>query len=247
MKSTSKKLLMWLYPIEQSQRRRVAYQQIPFLIPEITDEGRLSLIRHLEKSDLLFTDRLTDDLNLTISSHGKSQLEALFPVLNQSDDPWQGDWHLFVFLKPPASDQNFRYLRTVLLKEHCFALKRGVYMHAGKPSESLIDLLEKGYRNSVIIVKYDNWEFGDELKVIGQKIDLRSLVKSYSDISTQLENMLTKKLKSKRLSDQQKKSIYSVYDRLIFNLENDRGLINHYFPQVESGLSLLNKLKNHFS
>jgi DNA-binding transcriptional regulator PaaX len=247
MKFTSKKLLMWLYPIGQQQRRRVAYEQVPIIIPEITEEGRLSLIRHLERSDLLFSDRLTEDLHLTISTHGKSQLEADFPVLNQQTEPWQGDWCMIVFLKPPAIDRNFRYLRTVLLKEYCFALERGVYLHAGKLTDKLLDLLEKAYRGCVIIVKYDNLEFGDQLKIIGQKTELRSLIKAYSDIGSQLENMLTKKSKSKRLSNQQKKSIYSVYDRLIRHLEIDHGLISYYFSQVENGLSLLNKLKNHFS
>jgi DNA-binding transcriptional regulator PaaX len=249
MKQSSKKLLLWLYPTQldsgnRYHRRRVPYAQVPIILPELSEDGRQSLIRLLENNQLLHTDQLTGELNLSLSSHGKSQLEAQLPLLKRQTDPWQGDWQMIIFLEPPQSDPNFRYLRTLLLKEHCFALKRGVYIYPGQISERLTDILHKTYRNAVMVIRYDIWSFGDELKIIGQKTDLDSRVDIYSGISTELKKLLTKKLNCKTLTNQQKKAIYSVYDRLYINFEEDVGLMNHYFPQVEGGFQLLCQLKD---
>ncbi len=261
MKLSSKKLLLWLYPVVPSdsaidaatkaaeaakvaaRRRRVSYTQIEILLSDLTEAGRQSLLRLLENKDLLFTDKLRGQLNASISSYGQSQLEAQFPVLKQATNPWQGTWSMIVFLESPPADDSFRYLRSLLLKEHCFALKRGVYLHPGQLSVHVMELLQTTYRNAVIIVQFDNWEFGDDRKIIGQKTNLMGLVDIYSGISTELNNMLNKKLSCKTLTSQQKKAIYSVYHRLVSNLETDSGIVNYYFPQVEDGLQLLNKLK----
>ncbi len=249
MKITSKKLLLWLYPTQldfgtRYRGRRVSYAQVPVILPELSEDGRQSLVRLLEKNRLLHTDQLTGELNLTLSSYGKSQLEALFPLLKRELDPWQGDWQMILFLEPPQSDPSFRYLRSLLLKELCFALKRGVYLFPGQVTERVTDILNKTYRDSVVVIKYDTWSFGDELKIIGQKANLHSMADIYSGISTELKKLLTKRLSCKTLTNQQKKAIYSVYDRLFINFSEDIGLIDHYFPQVESGFQLLCQLKD---
>jgi len=247
MKQTSKKLLLWLYPIAELQhRRRVDYQQIQLILPKLTEDGRQSLIRLLESKELLFTDRLSTQLSLSISTYGKSLLEAQFPVLTQPADTTTKQWGLILFMQAPNTDKNFRYLRNFLLADHCLALTRGTYLCVGKPSDSLLSLLEKSYRGAVLIVQFDNLLFGDELKIIGLKFGIESLVKSYSDIGKDIDSLLTKKINYKSLSDQQKRSIYSVYDRLFTNLELDHNLINRYFPQEKSGIFLLNQLKSLF-
>lgn len=250
MKTSSKKLLLWLYPTQfdsqgsSYQRRRIPYGQIPIILPELSEDGRQSLVRLLESNQLLHTDQLSGELHLSLSSHGKSQLEAEFPLLKKQTDHWQGDWQMILFLNPPKGDKSFRYLRTLLLKNHCFSLRRGVYLHAGEIEDKITDILNKTYRNAVMIIRYDTWSFGDELRIIGQMTDLQSKVDIYSGISTELKKLLTKKMNYKTLTNQQKKAIYSVYDRLYINLAEDVGIINYYYPQVESGFQLLSQLKN---
>lgn len=229
--------------VEIEGRRRVSYQQIEMLLPGLTDSGRRSLITVLADRDLIFSDRLEHRLSLSISQYGRTQLEAEFPVLTLAEHPWQGEWCLLLFLQAPKNDPGYRYLRPALLEENFFSLTRGVYLHPGRPGQALIKLLEKEYQGAVTIVQFDNFQFGDELKIIGQKIDLTTTRDTYSEIGKDLNDLLTKKMVCKRLSDQRKQQISSVYDRLVTALESDHGLVQHYFPQATTGCDLLAKLQ----
>ncbi len=243
MKTTSKKLLLWLYPLKPGERRRVPYSQIPIILPNLTEAGRQSLIRVLEDNQLLFSDDLAGFKRLTISSHGQSQLAADFPVLRMQSGDWQGQWSAVVFLQSPAADPSFRYLRSLLIKHQAFSLKRGIYLYPGQLPAAINDTLHENYRSSVVVIKISDWQFGDEQIVIGQKTNLRDLIDIYSGISTELESLLTKNVQVKSLSNQQKDKICSIFDRLYTSIETDLGLIPYYFPQAKNGLTLANDLK----
>jgi hypothetical protein len=243
MKTNSKKLLLWLYPVKPGERRRVPYWQVPMILPDLTEAGRQSLIRVLADKQLLYSDDLAGYKRLSISSHGQSQLAADLPALRMQADDWQGEWTAVVFLQSPAADPSFRYLRSLLVKQQAFSLKRGLYLYPGQLPAVVNDTLHETYRKSVVVVKISDWQFGDEQIVIGQRTNFRDLIDVYSGISTEIESLLSKKVRVNSLSDQQKDKICSIFDRLYTSLETDLGLIPYYFPQVKTGLSLVNALK----
>ncbi len=242
MKLSSKKVLLWLHPLFDRERRRVPFVQIELITPELTEAGRNSLVRHLESKQLLFTDELDDWTSLTISSHGQAEIESVFAPLRRLSEPWEGDWWQVLFLQAPSGDRNFRYLRTLLLEEDCFALKRGVYLHPGKLSEKLAGNLHNSYRQSVIVIECGQWQFGDEQNVIGQKAGLDDLLSIYSGISTELKDLLTKISNKKHLNVRQKTQIASIFERIVTTMEQDIDILPHYYPQTKTALQLLSDL-----
>ena len=242
MKLNSKKVLLYLYPLA-GESRRASYDQLKLFLLDLTEAGRQSLIRLLVEKQLIFSDELTGEQRLTISSHGQAQLELDFPSLKVDPDREQGQWSMLLFLSAPKIDKNFRYLRTLVLNNRCLALKRGVYLYPGKLPNAIQQTLQKTYRSAVIVVQFDQWQFGDENIIIGQKANFKDTISIYSGIGEELESLLTKLPNYKSLSNQQKQQINSIYDRLISALENDIGLLPNYFPQAPDGVELLNQFK----
>ena len=85
MKLNSKKLLLYLYPLAGEQRR-ASYDQVKLFLPDLTEAGRQSLVRLLIEKQFIFTDELTGEQRLTISSYGQTQLELDFPVLKKGEE-----------------------------------------------------------------------------------------------------------------------------------------------------------------
>lgn len=247
LKSNSKKLLLWLYPAAGTARRRVPYDEVQLILSNLTEAGRRSLIRLLEEKQLLLTDEIEGVLRLTLSSHGLAQLEADFPALKIKREGWKGDWSMVLFLKSPSSDKNFRYLRNLLVSSHCFGLKRGVYLRAGVLPENIQQTLQEAYRKSVVVINFDEWQFGDEQIVIGQKVNLKDTMNVYSGIGKEVKNLLTNFVHFNGLTDQQKSSFNSIFDRLFAALESDFGLIPNYFPEFSGGVELLSQLQQGLS
>jgi hypothetical protein len=171
-----------------------------------------------------------------------SAVEADFVALARARQSWTGEWLQLIFLDSPTTDPNFRYLRTLLLQDHCFPLKRGVYLHAGELSKQLINTLQHSYRQSLLVIKCGSWQFGDEQIVIGQKAGLSDLLSVYSGISTELDNLLTKIDNEKSLSVRQKEQIASIFERFVTVLQQDTGILPYYYPQVKTGWQLLSQL-----
>ncbi|MEA2056740.1 MAG: hypothetical protein U9O78_03490, partial [Patescibacteria group bacterium] len=214
MKDTSKRLLLWIYPIDGSEKRNIPVLHLKWLLNDLTQSGRRSLVRLLEKKQLIFTDSIFDESRLSISSYGKSYLEAEFPVLRRIDDEWTGTWSVVVFMSAPKQDPRFRYLRTQLIKHNVFSLKRGVYLYPGDLPAEIFSILKEMYRSAVTVFQTDRWIFGDEQMVIGQAIDLRDRADVYSGISTEIERLIIKNHSDNSLSDKHKKQIFSIFNRL---------------------------------
>ncbi len=244
MKDNSKKLLLWTYPIEGEDKRKVPYSQLEWLLSDLTQSGRRSLVRLLEKKQLIFTDTITDQWRVSISTHGMNELEAQFPVLKRGDDDSVRLWTVVVFMDAPQQDPRFRYLRSQLVKHHLFSLKRGLYLYPGDLPRDVVSTLEEVYRSSVVVLKVDEWSFGDEQIVIGQKTELGDRLDVYSGISKEIERLLLKIDENKSLSNKQKERIASIFDRLYQSLGTDLGLTSRYYPQANSGMDLLNQLKS---
>ncbi|MBD3250213.1 MAG: hypothetical protein GF381_01405 [Candidatus Pacebacteria bacterium] len=247
MKLNTKKLLLWLYPVEQSSKRRVSFNQIEWLLWDLTPAGRDSLVRLLEEKQLIFTDELEGELKLSLSSHGQKQLAVQIPALTKHDGGWDGRWTMLVFLQSPASDPSFRYLRNYLVKNNWFSLKRGLYLYPGPLPPTVEELLAKSYIGHAAAISFDQWKFGDERAIIGRKTNVKDLIDLYSGISSEIDSLLSNFSKTKKFTDQQKQQFFSIFDRLAHSLLSDLGLVSYYFPAAKTGTDLLQTLQQALS
>lgn len=245
MKENTKRLLIWLYPIG-SRTRWVEYSYLEWLLPALSPAGLRSLLFLLEKKELIISDRINGDEMISITSFGLKSLTDHFPVFLTERINWTGDWSLITFLAHPKTDRNFRYLRRLLLDKKSFNLSRGVFLYPGNLPGSISDLLYKMYRSSVVVIKFREWQFGDDRKVMGQKVGMRDSIDGYSSISSEISRLIEQKKENEVLNHQQKSDILSVFDRLYRQLNDDFGLIHYYFPQVVGGIKLLDELKTIF-
>lgn len=249
MKENTRKILLFLYPTERSspdtpeEKILLNFQQIRFLLPDLSLTGLQSLLFYLEKRELLVKHFLNDEAHYSLTNYGQEQLERQFPALSIARRNWQGRWTMILFLEAIKTDQNFRYLRGFLLKNGCLALNRGVFLYPGQLSEYLLVELNGRYRQAVLVYELGECIVGDEQITIGQKIAINDSLKVYSGISKELNQLIDIIGSRKKLSNQQKVDFYSIYNRFTSFLAEDSGVIGRYFPQVEGPLSILSKLQ----
>lgn len=242
MKENSRKILLFLYPSE-NEPVWFSFKELQSLVPNLSRAGLQSALFLLDKKELLRIDKTQVEPKYSLSSYGKSYLEDLFPALYESNEKWQGDWSLLIFLEAPRTDKNFRYLRSYLTQNKAIALARAVYLYPGLISERIKTDLVRSYKNSVLVLKVSEWIFGDDFKVIGQKAQLNDLFELYSSISKELDRLISIRSNEKSFSQQEKNSFFSALSRFLSILDIDPALLRLYFPQVESARQLLNKLQ----
>lgn len=242
MRENSKKILLFLFP-SSGEPVWLTFAQLSQLVPELSRAGLLSTLFLLDKKDLLRIDKTQAEWRYSLSSHGASQLKALFPALSMENGPIQSEWVLLVFLNSPKSDQNFRYLRNYLSQNRSIALTRAVYLLPRPLVTQVMPELEKSYRNSVMVVEIGQWLFGDDFKIIGQKAGLHDLFELYSSISKEIDRLIEIKTTNKAFTQQENLDFFSALDRFLGLLAQDTALIGMYFPDVVSPLDLLSRLQ----
>ena len=245
MKENSKKILLFLYPTE-NEPVWLDFKQLQSLLPSLSKTGLQSSLFLLDKKDLLRIDKTQALWRYSLSSHGKSQLEDLFPALKPVISEWRGEWSLVVFLQAPGTDKNFRYLRSYLTKNKAVNLTRSVYLLPGVLTEKVKTDLQKSYKNAVLVLKVAEWLFGDDFKVIGQRAGLNDLFDLYSSISKELDRLIRVKQNHKTFTQQENLNYFSALDRFLEVLCVDEALLGIYFPEVEGAKKILAKLQKAF-
>ncbi|MBD3279487.1 MAG: hypothetical protein GF390_02120 [Candidatus Pacebacteria bacterium] len=238
MKITTQKLMLWLYPVA-TQNRWVEYADLKFLLPDLSKSGRRSLVAWLKKKGWLITSQSDQGLLLSLTKTGQHQLVQKWPVLQDHWQDWQGEWSILLCLTAPKNDPGFRYLRDQLIQLKAINLTRGVYLYPNNFPTSLLDLVAKLYAQQVVIMRVNQWQWGDEQVILQQRLSLNDLARAYSGISKELKQLLMVKNKQKDLTDQLKKRLFRVFNRLVAAMEDDLGIVNHYFPRVEAPQQLL--------
>ena len=232
MKKTTQKILLLLYSQKKDQSPRLRLNQLDWLLPDLTPAGVRSLVYLLKHDGLIEVDKLdgVDYLNLTYK--GKEALEAHFKALRPFWDQWTGQWSEAVFLKPPAGDRQFRYLRQLLLTEGALPLSRGVYLW---PTGFLVKLratLERLYIDSILVVKLAEMDFGDISPIVKKYYLLNELYNNYSSISRELKQLLSEVKVKKGLMKKERQRFLNLLERIQFNLESDLGILSYYYPDV---------------
>lgn len=254
MKTTTKKILLWLYSFNPAENRLVPVEDLRLILPELKKSGYRSLLNLLKSQQYIFiesransSDVAKDQGNFVgLTSHGRNALKAQFPVLKTIDEPFDGQWNLITFLEAPSSDKQFRYLRQYLLNLHCGQLARGAYLYPGQLPVEITNTLNKLYVGKVLVTGLKKWDFGDERLIINNVFHLSDLKSGYSGISKEIYLMLRKSNGQKSIEDRDKSDIHLVFDRLVEFLANDLGLLQFYSPDVKSGLDLLLQLQSLF-
>ena len=242
MKATTRKILVWLYSPDLDQERWVDAQDLRLLLSELKKSGFRSLISLLKSQQLI----VVQAGRVRLTTYGRDLLESQFPTFGERLDTWEGEWSVIVFLVSPRGDLRFRYLRKFLLGERCAQLSRGVYLYPGEVPSEVSKLLLKLYVGSVVVIKTKDWAFGDEKSIVNELFLLSDIKNAYSGIGDEAGQLLRRKNQGKGSSDQYKKVVYLVFDRLLEMLSLDLGLVHFYYLEEKGGKFLLSRLQELF-
>lgn len=241
MRTTSKKLLLWLY--HPHQQRVGHWQDVPWLLPELTAGGRRSLIAHLQNQHYLVVENVVGETTLRLTDHGQRSVEAEFPALSPVLQQWDGVWAMMAFLNAPTTDLRFRNLRKLLMEQGAGQLTRGVYLYPGEFPQALLDVCGQLYRGHIVITSVNGWQFGDERSIVNDIFLLSDALETYSGISREIKQLLDNKKINSELNHSQKQHLFTVFNRFATHLSTDLGIATYYFPQVSSPLNLLTDLQ----
>jgi len=241
MKENNKRILLALYN-DQNEPLWISKTSLQALCPQLSTTGFRSALFLLEKRKFLQVDASISPPRYSLSSYGKSFLEGLFPALLTADVK-EAQSALVVFLQAPKSDRNFRYLRTFLLDKQAVALTRAVFLlPAGLSAEVKLEL-ERSYQGLVVVFGLQKWLLGDELQIIGQKVNVQDLLSLYSGLSKEIDRLLSMKNDEKTLMIQDKQQLSSAFDRFMTILAADKAALQAYFPQVVWAKEILKALQ----
>jgi hypothetical protein len=243
MRSSSKKLLLWLYSSGESFRR-IDHSQLRYLLPKISLEGKRSLIYYLQTKKMLSLEKFGDKKFLSLTSFGKDFIETNFFFLNQERKKWTGNWIMIVIASKGREKANFRVLRSFLMKNGCISFERGIYLYPGNFDYSIKSYLQINFSDSVVVVNLKEWLYGDHRMIIMNRFQLMELANQYSDISKEIVKLLRKNKNKKELSDRDNIEIFSLYERLFPLFVEDMGLLNYYFSNSVSGEKILVSVQN---
>lgn len=251
MKQNTLQILLWLYPVNFSNdplqaQRLVETQELKIVLPDINEASLRSLLFLLTKNGLVENLNIESKKYLHITKEGISQLEAQFPALKLARQTIS-HWTVLIFLEPPKTDPNFRYLRRFLLDKKLIQLTRGVYLSALSLDNQIMSLLEKLYKNNILVLETEKILLSDVSRVIGSKINLSDAIRVLSGISKEIDALTGFKSIQKGFSDKQKIQFASIFSRLSSAIEQGYCLEKYFFPQVSSTLELLGKLKKTIS
>lgn len=242
MKKNAQKILLCLYSFSKNDLVLLKSSQLRLCVPDMTEGGFRSLLLFLERKDLLVRESLPGAQYFSLTDKGREALKAKFPALNPKWEQWQGQWYAMTFLKAPATDSQFRYLRQLLVADHALPLTRGVYLSAGNFSPQVLSTCSTLYQDSVVIFSVAAWEFGLDRPIIVKYYDLASVASVYSSIGNSIDQLLEIFNNSKTRTNQQKINIDTVIDRLWSGLKEDPGFTSYYFPGLLDVSSILKKI-----
>jgi DNA-binding transcriptional regulator PaaX len=244
MKATSRKLLFSLARFHKKEPLLVTLEQCQGILPGLSSSGLRSLLNHLKKQQHVSQERLTTQSRYRLTELGLSALSLEMPVFNPLTAEWNGRWSALVLQEAPRQDKQFRYLREFLLKKGSLPLTRGVYLYPGDFPESVMAECRERYPQAVMVFSVSEWLHGDERSFITEKYALLDLAQSYSGISNEIDRLINTKKSYGELNHQDKKYLFSLFDRLYQTAIEDRGFLSYYFPQVPRLEDLLSRLQS---
>lgn len=246
MRKNTQKLLLALYPTKEHSLAWT-YEQISLIWGTLTSGGMRSQLLYLDREGYILRENYGNKSMVVLTNKGKKACERLFPSLSFKDKTWQGEWRVLVFLKAPAGDNSFRYLREQLLADRAYGLTRGVFIKPGELSPRLTSLLEQSYSDSVVLLRASEWLVGNDRSIIMDKLNQLDVIESYSGISREIATLLSNLQESNSLTDQQKQQFTTIFERFFSIIGTDLGISRYYYQTAPTALELLSKLQTAMS
>lgn len=245
MKENTQKILTLLYSRSVGQPFTLTYEHLQLFLPDLTRSGLRSLTATLKAQGLVETERIVEETYLRLTPQGRVVIEVAIPCLQGSVSQEIEDlfWVIVIFQTAPAWDKQFRYLRSLMVKNRVIAVARGVYMYPQALPPALLTECRDRYRKSVMIGEVTQWQIGDSRAIAIEHFHLLDIIQSYSGISSEISRLTDRKKQFQQLNDQEKKAVSSLFDRLYSNLLEDYGLTPLFFPQIEGGVALLQRFQ----
>ncbi len=243
MRFTTQKLLLLLYNRDLHQSSRLKLTELEWLFPELSLDSRRSLVYLLVRRGWLSLFGGYSYGWLSLTRLGQQALEAKFPALSSFWDEWTGEWDQVVFLTPPASDKQFRYLRGLLLKQRAMPLTRGVYLWPSGFLSELPELFLKLYPRSVLVFNLNKVIEGDLKPIVFDYYRLEELFQHYSSISRDVDRLLSAVRPKKRLIVKERGRVLNLLEKTLFCLQFDLGLTRFYLSDLPSPEELVLKLQ----
>lgn len=231
MKKSTKKLLLLLYSPDLYSPQYFAVKQLSWVLPDLSDSGRRSLLYWLEQKGLIHSLRRSGGLQVSLTELGKQQLELELPAL-QSPSDIKAEWHLMLFKTAPTSDPNFHFLRALALKNGALPVGRGIYAFFSKVPAIVLETCRTKYATAVAIGGVSNWEVGNLRDVAVAHYRLLDLSHLYSGVSKEISELLIRKYAEKELNDRSNIINFSLYSRFFANVCEDSGLVQYFFPHT---------------
>lgn len=244
MKENAKKTLFFLYVKPTKPYFFASIELLKAIVSDLSPSGHRSLITLLVKRGWVSGETLLGETKYRITTAGINALKTALPVFNNSYLHWQGTWAAMVFKEAPPGDKQFRYLRTLLVKYQSVPLARGVYLYPDVFPSQIMTEVENRYSKAVSVFQIGTWISDDERQIAIQHYGLSDLLQTYSGISSEVKRLINRKNPDKDLNHQEKQQLSSLFDRLYEMIGEDTGLLTYYFPQVESGLSVLAQIQD---
>lgn len=211
--------MLYLAPLDGEVEYWAKYDEIQTILGDISESGLRSLMFIALQKGWLRRQGGYFTPGVSLTRLGAAQLKPQFPALF----PPTEDWSVLIFLQSNANDPSFRYLRKQLVGIHNLQISRGAYVMRGKLPNTLMTLLQSSYQQNVLVLHIDNCEFGDIWVLADQKFSLSDIVKIYSGISTEVDDLLKVKQQNSSLTQPAKQQLSSVFDRYYQNLLSDPG------------------------
>lgn len=247
MKENTKKILLLLFSTDNSQVK-VSYDNLWYMLPNLTVDGKKSLFQYLIKKQLINVSYIYQNHQrvkaVELSSYGKKMILDRIPALARLQQNQPIKWQMIVFLKAPVSDQNFRHLKELLIRIKAIQIQRAVYIYPGKIKPDITSLINHSYYSSVLVIDIANWVLNNLNDIIGYKTLLLDTIYAYSEISNQLYRLLNIEKKINCFDIQQKKAINSLFDRFLNILNDDFGLVNINLSQENEAFKLLRQFQS---
>lgn len=216
MKINSRKFLVYAYALRE---RKLGYDQLVYLWPEMTDGGRRGVIAHLLKQRLISVTYNGKLANFRLSSIGKAWVEANYaqphPAL-----PSQAGWLVIIYPSLTTMAPKVKKLKQ-LLKTECTEFSPKLFFSHQELSTLLLAKLKREFFAQVAVVALREWLMGEPIDFQNSYLQKNGMENSLSGISSELSELIDKKNLFLDMNHQSKLRLYSLLDRLFLLIEQN--------------------------
>jgi hypothetical protein len=217
MKITTQKILLFFHA-GGGEEFWLSNSEFENLLPQLTNEGRRSLLYLLKKNHFLKSRKIDKTLLFSITPKGLATLKRLFPFIFLEGDGVPQQQACVIFLHPPAADPHFRQLRKHLLELGSHALQRGIFLFSQGVPETLLVELQENYFDSILVLSIHDWLIKNKYLFIDDEKHFVDVKNTLSGISREVMSLTEKNILFSSRNHQHNLAIHSSFERIFLLL-----------------------------